>query len=117
MWRTDVRETFEQIGMRPYPILGHLPIGQERNEMIHDIVGYGPTVHRAGGPVIRVIRVNVRQVSLYHPLCFVWRVSNDVLLRVRKDAYKATLADGITRTVDHYRVLLGNVRGARCHRA
>ena len=56
--------------MRAYFILRHLPIGEDSQEGIGDVVDECPAIVRERGGSGRVIAQEVRQKCLRHPTCF-----------------------------------------------
>ena len=59
--RPEVREFVEQIAVRPNLISCHLPVCEDREENVDNIVGECPAIVRKGRRAARVIGKNVWQ--------------------------------------------------------
>ena len=75
--------------MGPYFILRDLPIGEDSQEGILDIIGECPAIVREGRGARGVIAQEVRQQCLCNPPCFLRRIPTRVLQRMREDGNEA----------------------------
>jgi hypothetical protein len=87
--RSQVRELGEQIAVGPYFILRDLPIREDSQEGILDVVGECPAIGREGRRARGVIAQEVRQQCPCNPPCFLRRIPTGVLQRVREDGDEA----------------------------
>jgi hypothetical protein len=74
--------------MRAYFILRHLPVREDTEEDIGDIVVECPTIVREGRGSGGVIAQEVRQQCLCHPTCFLRLISTRMLQCMRENGNK-----------------------------
>jgi hypothetical protein len=98
--RPEVGELGEQIVVRAYPVLCHLPICEDRQEVILDVVGECPAIFREGRRARGVKGHEVRQQCPCHAWCFLRGIPTRVLQRVREDDDK-TPGRTLKATVRH----------------
>jgi hypothetical protein len=83
--RPEIGELGEQIVVGAYPVLRHLPICEDSQEVILDVVGERPAIFREGRGARGVKGHEVRQQCPCHASCFLRGIPTRVLQRVRED--------------------------------
>src|SRR5260370_14401778 len=91
--RAQVGELGEQIAVWPNPISCHLPVREDTEEDIGDVVVEYPAIVREGRGARGVVAQDVRQQCPCHPPCFLRSIPTRMLQRVREDGNET----GITR--------------------
>ena len=70
VWRAQIRKLGKQIAVRPYPILGHLPVGEHGHEGITGVVGVTIKVDDIAPSGYAINRATARQRKTGRPVRF-----------------------------------------------
>src|SRR6266481_4210318 len=96
--------------MRAYFILRHLPIGEDSQEGIGDVVGECPAIVWEGRGSGGVIAQEVRQQCLCHPTCFLRLIPTRMLQCMRENGNKPGIVHRLPSEVGS--VLLAGKEGS-----
>src|SRR6266481_2202812 len=108
--RAQVGELGEQIAVWPNLISCHLPVREDTEEDIGDVVVECPAIVREGRGARGVVAQDVRQQCPCHPPCFLLSISTRMLQRVREDENEAGIVRRLSGQVGS--VLLAGEKGS-----
>src|ERR671935_1475706 len=97
--RAEVWELRQQIAVRAYVVPRHLPVREERDEMVGHVVGQGSPVLGIAGRTSRVVWQDVWQQRPRHTLRILRRVPACVLQDMREAVDEAVVGRRLTGEV------------------
>src|SRR5262249_37785337 len=111
--RAHIGKLGDQIGVGSYFILGNLPICEDGQEGIEDILGECPAINGKGRRARRVIGQKIWQQCASHPFCFLRRITTCVLKRVRENGQETRVVGRRTSEVRIFFLARKDVRLGR----
>src|SRR5579862_4102376 len=106
----QVGKRFKKIVVRPNVIAGHLPVGENSEEEIRNVVDERAAVVREGRGTFGIVAQKVWQEFPSHPFCFIRRIPARVFQSVREDGNETCIVRRLPGEVSG--VLLAGKKGS-----